>query len=110
MLYIEDNIIKLTRGDTAKFSVSVTNDLFGEDYVVSPEDKFTLTIKKRVKDEVYLLQKIVFGTTFFHIKPEDTQDFSFGKYVYDVQLNTSDGDVYTIIEPSTFEILSEVTY
>lgn len=112
MLHIDEtsNTIQLTRGDTARFSVPIDNETSGEEYVLSDNDKLTFTIKKRVKDETPLLQKTVFGTILFHVKPEDTQGLSFGKYVYDVQLTTSDGDVYTVIEPSTFEILSEVTY
>ena len=112
MLHIDEtsNTIQLTRGDTARFSVPIDNETSGKEYVLSDNDKLTFTIKKRVKDETPLLQKTVFGTILFHVKPEDTQGLSFGKYVYDIQLTTSDGDVYTVIEPSTFEILSEVTY
>ena len=112
MLHIDEtsNTIQLTRGDTARFSVPIDNETSGEEYVLSDDDRITFTVKKRVKDETPLFQKTVFGTTLFHVKPEDTQGLSFGKYVYDIQLTTSDGDVYTVIEPSTFEILSEVTY
>ena len=111
MLYVEQNgTIRLTRGDTARFSVQISNDLSEEGYTISSEDKLTLTVKKRVKDETPLLQKTAIGTTLFHIKPSDISGMEFRKYVYDVQLTTSGGDVYTIVEPSTFEILSELTY
>lgn len=40
----------------------------------------------------------------------DTNTLDFGKYKYDVQLTTESEEVYTIIEPSIFEILPEVTY
>ena len=109
MLYVlDDGTIKLTRGDTARIAITI-NNLLNQEYSIGKEDSLTLTIKKKVKDIEPLLQKIVKGTTLFHIKPEDTNDFSFGKYVYDVQLTLSNGDVYTIIEPSSFVILSEVT-
>lgn len=32
-----------------------------------------------------------------------------GKYLYDVELTTASGDVYTVIVPTTFEVLKEVT-
>lgn len=110
MLYIEsNNVIRLTRGDTAKLTVPIENDLDNSSYVMDEQDTLTFTIKKSVKDNEKLVQKVVTGSNNFHIKPEDTDSLPFGKYVYDVQLTTAGGDVYTVIEPTSFEILSEVT-
>lgn len=110
MLYIEsNNVIRLTRGDTAKLTVPIENDLDNSSYVMDEQDTLTFTIKKSVKDNDNLVQKVVTGSNNFHIKPEDTNSLPFGKYVYDVQLTTAGGDVYTVIEPTSFEILSEVT-
>lgn len=110
MLYIEsNNVIRLTRGDTAKLTVPIENDLDNSSYVMDELDTLTFTIKKSVKDNENLVQKVVTGSNNFHIKPEDTDSLPFGKYVYDVQLTTAGGDVYTVIEPTSFEILSEVT-
>lgn len=110
MLYIEsNNVIRLTRGDTAKLTVPIENDLDNSSYVMDEHDTLTFTIKKSVKDNENLVQKVVTGSNNFHIKPEDTDSLPFGKYVYDVQLTTAGGDVYTVIEPTSFEILSEVT-
>ena len=110
MLYIEsNNVIRLTRGDTAKLTVPIENDLDNSSYVMNEQDTLTFTIKKSVKDNENLVQKVVTGSNNFHIKPEDTDSLPFGKYVYDVQLTTAGGDVYTVIEPTSFEILSEVT-
>lgn len=106
---LEDGTIRLTRGDTARFSVGAVNDLLGQSYELASDDQITFTVKKRVRDTAPLLQKTVLGYTVFHIKPTDTQSLSFGKYVYDVQITTANGDVYTIIEPTTFELLTEVT-
>lgn len=109
MLYVNsDGTIRLTRGDTARLTVSIANDLTQESYAMSKGDSLTLTVKVRSKEFVF--QKKVLGSNSFIIDPSDTKDASFGKYKYDVQLNTESGDVYTIIEPSTFEILTEVTY
>lgn len=111
VLNISDTgVIKLTRGDTARFSVGILNEISDSAYSISNNDRLTLTVKKKVKDEDALIQKTITGATLFHIKPEDTSSLSFGKYVYDVQLTTSDGDVYTIVGPTTFELLAEVTY
>ena len=104
----EDNSIELTRGDTARLSVTVTND-DGEEYEVQSTDTLTLSIKKKVKDSEALVSKIIIGSKTFHIEPRDTSGLPFGSYVYDVQLTTAEGDVYTVITPSNFTIAEEVT-
>lgn len=111
MLYVkEDGTIQLTRGDTARLEITITNSLTGGDYSLEPEDTLTFTIKKNVKDVTPLIQKTVKGDNIFHIKPIDTKELSFKKYLYDVQLTQANGDVYTVIAPTTFELTSEVTY
>lgn len=111
MLNISDTgVIKLTRGDTAKISVGILSDNSDSEYAIKDTDKLTFTVKKKTKDKDYLLQKTAIGSTLIHIKPEDTNSMAFGKYVYDIQLDTSEGDVYTIIGPTTFELLTEVTW
>lgn len=111
MLYVEnDGTIRLTRGDTARLTVPITNEMDNSIYEMDPNDTLAFTIKKNVKSDTSLVQKICIGSNTFHIAPIDTEELSFGKYVYDVQLTKNNGDVYTVIEPKTFEILPEVTY
>lgn len=111
MLYVnDDGSIELTRGDTARLSVSIQNDLTGEDYTVSSTDTLRFTIKKTVNDPTPYVKKEVKGSTQFDIRPSDTRDLPYGKYVYDVELTTAGGDVYTVIVPTAFKILKEVTW
>lgn len=111
MLYIQkDNTIKLTRGDTALLSIDIYNDIAKIPYTLSEGDKLTLSVKKTLKGSTYSFQKMITGSNQITINPEDTRNLDFGDYFYDVQLNTESGDVYTIIEPSTFSIMPEVTY
>lgn len=105
-----DGTIRLTRGDTARLNVSINNDSNGTEYEIQDTDELRFTVKKSVSDESPVLQKIITGSSLFHIRPEDTAGLSFGRYKYDVQLTTGGGDVYTVIGPSTFEIAQEVTY
>ena len=107
MLYIEGNTIRMTRGDTVYLTVPLTSTT--EAYERGPGDPLTLSVKKSERDTEYLFQKVSTGNNTFHIEPADTAALAFGKYKYDVQLNTSDGDVYTVIPPSIFELLVEVT-
>ena len=110
MLQIDnDGTVHLTRGDTARFSVSINNDTSGSEYEMSTGDVLKLTVKKTVRDTTPCIQKVIEGSNNIHISPEDTNDLEFGKYLYDVELNTEGGDVYTVIGPTTFEILKEVT-
>ena len=100
--------IKLTRGDTARLTVTIT-DGTGQPYIVQNDDVVTLTVKKDVKDTEVLIEKKLTGGDTFHIEPKDTATLDFGKYKYDVQINTAEGEVYTVIPPTTFELLAEVT-
>lgn len=109
MLNILNGAIHLTRGDTARLTVDVVN-LSGEQYELKTSDVLTLTVKKTVYDTQPIFQKVLEGKNTFLINPSDTENMTFKKYVYDVQLTMANGDVYTIIEPHPFEILSEVTY
>ena len=110
MLYIKDDgTIRLTRGDTARLTIPIINSTSNDEYVMQSGDVLFFTVNKSAKDTNYLFQKESTGANAIHIKPEDTDNRSFGKYKYDVQLTTVSGDVYTIIEPSVFEIMEEIT-
>lgn len=111
MLHVlSDGTVKLTRGDTARLNVSIKNSTLDEDYILAEDDMLTLTVKKTVKDSDYLLQKVLTGSSSFTIDPKDTENLPYGSYKYDVQLTTAAGDVYTVIEPSSFAITYEVTF
>lgn len=110
MLYVQsDGTIRLTRGDTADLEVQLQNLDTKDEYSIKTTDKVTLSIKKSTKDDAPLVQKSVTGSNVINILPEDTSTLPFGKYKYDVQLETLDHQIYTVIEPSTFVIMEEVT-
>jgi hypothetical protein len=110
MLYVNaDNTIKLTRGDTAYLDITVTEDSTGEPYVMKAGDKLTMTVKKTCKDSECYFSKTVEDSTLIVIEPVDTARLAFGNYMYDVQLDTSAGEVFTVIEPACFTIMPEVT-
>ena len=106
----KDNTIHLTRGDTARFSIGqIKNTITNTNYTPTADDTVTMTIKKTTLDAAPCVQIIVPGGEVLHIKPEDTKAMAFGKYVYDIQITMADGDVYTIVPPTTFDLLKEVT-
>ena len=111
MLYVNaDGTIRLTRGDTAVLSVTITNELDYSEYVVQEDDTLTLSVRKTANDPTLSFSVNTVGSSTFRIKPSDTANLSFGKYKYDVQLTRANGDVHTVIGPITFEIMQEVTY
>lgn len=104
-----DYSIELTRGDTARLTVDLINEVTGKAYEIQPGDRLHLTVKKTTRDPEAAFQKEVQGTGTFHIAPEDTAGLSFGRYRYDVQLTTAGGDVFTL-GPYDFKILEEATW
>lgn len=111
MLFIEDDgTVKLTRGDTAKLNVSITDDITHEIYEIQPTDVLVMSIKKSIKDETACVTKSITGSSTFTILPSDTHNLSFGNYFYDVQITNANNEVYTVIGPCSFVLLKEVTY
>lgn len=106
----DDNKIQLTRGDTARFEVGVKNEVDDSEYELEDGDILRFTVKKSSEDENSLIQKKITSGTLIHIEPEDTKSLPCGKYTYDVELTTKNGDVYTIIPPTGFTLLKEVTW
>ena len=102
--------IKLTRGDTARLTVTPTigEGEEKEPYIVKEDDVLTFTVKKNYGDIEPLIEKKITGSTMFHFEPKDTKDLAFGKYKYDVQLTLPDGDNYTFLDKKEFNITEEV--
>lgn len=102
----ENNVIKLTRGDYACFDIDIM-DYDGEPYIPTEDEIVTFTVKKSTSTDKFLIQK--FGTTI-QIEGADTENLSYGRYYYDVQLTHEDGRRDTFITPTEFFITDEVTW
>lgn len=109
MFIVSGNDIQLTRGDTARLNVEITNTLNNNIYQLNEDDELILTVKKNTTRKESLIQKKSVSGDFY-FAPEDTAELPYSKYVYDVQLTTHSGDVYTVIGPSVFEVMPEVTF
>lgn len=106
MFKIASKTIQITRGDTGMFTLSLYQN--GQEYDYS-DDEVLLTVKKSVYvPEIVMQKRISYGENIV-IEPSDTANLAFGDYVYDVQVKTPGGIVDTVIPPSTFSILPEVT-
>lgn len=113
MLSIIGTKIFLTRGDTAYLEVQVVNEVDSADYEMQAEDTLILTVRAKAKtdasDRNFAFQKEVKGSNVFIINPEDTENLTCSRFLYDVELHTAVGEVFTIIQGSAFELLKEVT-
>lgn len=108
MITLEDDVISLTRGDTAYLYLDLTSD--GEPYEWDDGDTWTFTVKFNYdEEENYLFQKTVKAGDTIVIEPSDTKPYEYGRYVYDLQVNTAIGEVFTVIGPNTFKITKEAT-
>lgn len=106
MFDISNDKITITRGDTGKFTVKVYNTL-REEFELEYGDEVLFTVKTSTKVVPHLIQKV--GPEIV-INPEDTKNLEYKTYVYDIQLTLSNGEVHTIISPSDFTVLPEVTF
>lgn len=108
MFVIEkQNKIKLTKGDTATMLVQVF-DMDNKEYEIKDSDVITLTVKKTAGGET-LLTKTADSEHYIIIQSQDTIELNAGLYIYDLQLKTEQGFVYTIIPTSFFQLTSEVS-
>lgn len=105
---ISGTTITLTRGDTFKARISIT-DQDGNEYVPVNGDSIRFAMKTDYGDKSPLLIKQVpIDTLFLLIEPEDTKKLAFGKYVYDIELTRATGEVDTFITKATLKLTEEV--
>lgn len=112
----DDNTFEIVRGDSANFDVYLPiyneeGEIIGE-YELQPGDTLLFTVKKNTKTEEIIFQKSGQNIT---INPSDTEEVSYGKYVYDAELTYAAPEgvepfVDTVIQPTEFRILDEVTF
>ena len=111
MIVIGTNI-SMIRGDTESILVSV-KDSEGFEVALENGDIVYLTIKDNINTDNKALQKIVTefpgGRALIEISSDDTKDLKVKEYIYDIQLTKIDGSVTTIVKPSKFTLLGDVT-
>lgn len=105
---VKKNTIVLTRGDTFKGKVTITNT-DGSEYEPDPGDSIRFAMKRDYNDPETLIEKgIPIDTMLLILEPSDTKPFEFGDYVYDIQLTKANGDVDTFITKSRLTLTEEV--
>ena len=104
----DTNNITIIKKDTASLDILLDN------YPLTNGDRVTLTIDREVEQETPIKQIIVTnfneeGGAIINLTSEDT-DLEIGTYKYDIQINTADGRVDTVIGPAKFKVIGGVTY
>lgn len=107
----DDGTFSIIRGDSADFTIHLyevddKGEVIGE-YNPEPGDTILFTVKKNTKSNDILIQKT--GPNI-DLVPADTKDLDYGSYKYDVQLTFASGFVDTVVPPTVFKVLEEVTF
>jgi len=93
--------------DTGDFAVAIDN------YLLAEGDKVYFTVNTELENPNPIIQKVVDNFTNYkaiiHLDSKDT-DIALGTYYYDVEVNTADGRVDTIIGPFKFKVMGGVKY
>lgn len=103
----ETNTITMIAKDTGDFVISLDN------YLLDEGDKVYFTVNKELEKEnpfiSVVVSEFVNNKAVIHLTSKDT-DLAPGSYYYDVQVNTADGRVDTVLGPAKFKIAGGVKY
>ena len=103
----ETNQMTIVMKDTASFDIAFDN------YYLVTGDKVTFTVAKEKESQDPLIQKELTefegGRARIQLSSDDT-DLPKGSYYYDIQVNTGDGRIDTVVGPAKFKVLEGVTY
>lgn len=103
MIRIKNKLITMTRGDTLRAKINIT-DAKGDKYIPVEGDRIRFAVKKCYNDKTpCILKDIPYDTCQLFLAPEDTKDLEQPyKYVYDIQITLNDGTVDTFISGRLF--------
>lgn len=105
---VSGTTISLTRGDSFMATVSIT-DRDEKPYIPKEGDVVRFAMKTSYNDlDPILVKNVSIDTMKLIFDPEDTKNLAFGKYVYDIELTKSSGEVDTFITKATIKITEEV--
>lgn len=103
----ETNQMTIVMKDTASFDIAFDN------YYLVTGDKVTFTVAKEKESQDPLIQKELTefegGRARIQLSSDET-DLPKGSYYYDIQVETGDGRVDTVVGPAKFKVLEGVTY
>lgn len=107
-------MISIIRGTTNEFCLSI-EDEGGEQYTLKDGEKIIFGVKENAENSDYNIVKtltsedVVDSTYIIRLTPADTAELAFGRYYFDVGLQTADGDYYMIVPCDEFCVCKAIT-
>lgn len=97
MIYIENNVINLTRGDDASLSVSLVTDS-GDDYQMNENEFLTFGVRTTTENDSPVILQIEseHGSNLINFTHAATSEIDVGFYSAEIQLTTRDGKIVTV--------------
>ena len=103
----ETKTIKMIAKDTGDLIIDFDN------YLLASGDTVYFTVNNSLEKEEALISKVITdfpqNKAIVRLTAEDT-DIPVGNYYYDIQINTADGRVDTVLGPAKFKIMGGVKY
>lgn len=103
----DTNMISMVAKDTGDFVISLDN------YLLADGDIVYFTVNTDLEKENPLISKevkeFIDNKAVIRLTTEDT-NLAVGTYYYDIQINTADGRVDTILGPAKFKITGGVKF
>ena len=103
----ETKTIKMIAKDTGDLIINLDN------YLLASGDTVYFTVNNSLEKEEALISKVITdfpqNKAIVRLTAEDT-DIPIGNYYYDIQINTADGRVDTVLGPAKFKIMGGVKY
>ena len=108
LIYDKDTkAMSIVAKDTGDFVVSIDN------YLLAEGDRVYFTVNDELEKPEPLIQKtidtFIDNKAVIHLTTEDT-DIPVGTYYYDVEVDTADGRVDTVLGPFKFKVMGGVKY
>lgn len=107
-------MISIIRGTTNAFSLTI-EDENGEQYTLQDGEKIIFGVKENAENSDYNIVKtltsadVVDGIYTIKLTPTDTSELSFGRYYFDIGLQTANGDYYMIVPCDEFCVCKAIT-
>lgn len=112
-MIVEGTNIRMIRGDTESICIGMRNTQ-GEIVPFEQGDTVYFTVKTSTSSSERIVQKVVTqfvdGVAFIVLQPDDTRGLQARPYIYDIQVTRADGVVKTIVPPSRFCLVGDVTH
>ena len=103
--------IWITRADSAYITLKIL-DKAGQEVEPTANDTVRCQVRTAPTTGTLLFEGLpqkVGDKIIWHIQPQDTENLEIGSYFWDAQLELSNGDVFTFIHVSEFNVVDEVT-